>query len=321
MTGTRPTVRLTAGQKTTPQACIWMQAGVVKQKCCTIDYACHTCRFDRVLRRIVDENRRLKHHSERQPSPGGEPRHTARRRLIHWSDALLALPPHRRPCVHYLKQRIAFRSCNNAYACGSCEFDQYFQDQFSVHTVLKPIAVQEIQGLKFPQGYYLHQGHTWVRMESDGEVRIGLDAFASQLLGNLDTVVLPLMGKTLVRGEGALGVGRETWRTDLPAPVSGVVTAANARVLERPDLVEEDPYGEGWLLMAYVDDLRRDIRQLLMGAEAKAHLEHDIEALHATIEAQLGPLTADGGRLVHGILGHLPRECWDAVADQFLLRK
>lgn len=194
-------------------------------------------------------------------------------------------------------------------------------DQLSVHAVLKPIAIQEIQGIQFPQGYYLHQGHSWVRMESDGEVRIGLDAFACQLLGALDTVNLPLMGKMVARGEGALGVGRETWWTDLPVPVSGVVTAANARVMERPQLLQEDPYGAGWLLMAHVDDLRSDLRGLFMGAEAKQHLERDIDALYTTIEAQLGPLAADGGQLVNDILSHLPRECWDAVAGQFLFRK
>jgi hypothetical protein len=58
-----------------------------------------------------------------------------------------------------------------------------------------------------------------------------------------------------------------------------------------------------------------------MGAEAKAHLERDIDALHTTIEAQLGPLAADGGQLVNDIFSHLPRECWDQVANDFLLRK
>jgi glycine cleavage system H lipoate-binding protein len=294
-----------------------MQAGVVKRKHCAIDYACHTCRFDKALRRVARENRQ----AERNSSSGGAPRATARRRIVHWKDAFLALPTHRRPCVHHLKQRIVFRSCTNAYACGSCEFDQYFQDQFSVHAVLKPIAVQEIQGLQFPQGYYLHQGHSWVRMETDGEVRIGLDAFASQLLGALDTIELPLMGKPLVRGEDAIGLGRQFWRTELPAPLSGVVTAANAQVLERPDLVQKDPYGKGWLLMAHARDLRFDIRALLMGAEAKAHLERDIDDLHAAIEAQLGPLAADGGQLVNDLFSHLPRECWDKMANQFLIRR
>ncbi|MEJ2641960.1 MAG: glycine cleavage system protein H [Desulfosarcinaceae bacterium] len=264
---------------------------------------------------------RPKREPKREPLSHGEPRTTARRRIVHWSDALMALPAHRRPCVHHLKHRIGFRGCTNAYACGSCEFDQYFQDQFSVHTVIKPVAVQEIQGIQFPQGYYLHQGHSWVRMESDGEVRIGLDAFAGQLLGLLDTVDLPLMGKRLERGEGTIGIERQSWRADLPAPVSGVVTAANVQVQERPELVQEDPYGEGWLLMAHADDLRSEIRELLIGAEAKQHLEGDIDALHTTIEAQLGPLAADGGQFVNGILNHLPRECWDQVAHDFLIRR
>jgi glycine cleavage system H lipoate-binding protein len=217
-----------------------------------------------------------------------------------------------------MKQRIGFRNCTNAYVCGSCEFDQYFQDQFAVHAVLKPVAVQEVQGVKFPQGYYLHKGHSWVRMESGGEVRIGLDAFASRLLGRLDIVDLPLMGKPLAREKDSIGLGRQAWRTNLLSPVKGVVTAANAQVLERPNLVQEDPYGDGWLLMAYADDLRSDMKALLMGGEASQYLEREIDALHDVIEAQLGPMAADGGQLVGDIFSHLPPDCWDQVANQFL---
>lgn len=302
-----------AQEDTRPPACIWMQAGVVKHKHCSNAFDCSSCRFDKTLRRVAEENRVL--------SSRGEPRDSARRRIVFWGEALTALPVHRRPCVHSLKQRITFRNCTNAYACGSCEFDQYFQDQFAVHAVLKPVAVQDVQGVKFPQGYYLHRGHTWVRMETDGEVRIGLDAFASKLLGPLDEVALPLMGKPLARNKAAVGLGRQAWQTDLLAPLSGVVTAANNKVLEHPDLVQEDPYGDGWLLMAHADDLRSDMRELLMGGEATEHLESEIDALHAIIEAQLGPMAADGGQLVGDILSHLPRRCWDSVARQFLTRK
>jgi glycine cleavage system H lipoate-binding protein len=304
--------RAKAPSETKHPACIWMQAGVVKRKRCAVDYACGTCRFDKCLRRAAEENR--------LQSARGEARATARRRIVYWSDALLALPAHRRPCIHSMKQRIGFRNCTNAYVCGSCEFDQYFQDQFAVHAVLKPVAVQEIQGVQFPQGYYLHKGHSWVRMESGGEVRIGLDAFASRLFGRLEKVDLPLMGIPLKQGQESIGLGRQAWHAELLAPLSGVVTAANTQVLERPGLVEKDPYGEGWLLMAYADDLRSDMKALLMGEEASSHLEKEIGTLHTIIEAQLGPLAADGGQLVGDIFSHLPRACWDEVADRFLAR-
>ncbi|MDJ0783723.1 MAG: glycine cleavage system protein H [Desulfosarcinaceae bacterium] len=303
-------LRRTAQSHTNHPACIWMQAGVVKFKHCAIDFDCRVCRFDKTLRRVAEENRRR--------SKRGKPPTTARQRILFWRDALMALPPQRRPCIHSMKQRIAFRSCTNDYVCGSCEFDQYFQDQFSVHAVLRPVAVQEVRGVKFPQGYYLHRGHSWVRLETDGEVRIGLDAFASQLFGTPDALDLPLMGKPLQRDLPVIGLNRQRWRAELLAPVSGVVTAANTRVVETPDLLNSDPYGEGWLLLAHAEDLRSDVRALLMGEEATAHLESDIEALHAVIDSQLGPLAADGGHLVADILSHLPRDCWDAVAQQFL---
>ena len=81
-----------------------------------------------------------------------------------------------------MKRRIGFRACTNEYLCGNCEFDQYFDDQYAVHAVVKPVDVLDIDGFKIPQGFYLHKGHTWVKIEKDQTVRVGLDDFALRML-------------------------------------------------------------------------------------------------------------------------------------------
>jgi glycine cleavage system H lipoate-binding protein len=290
--------------------CIWMKAGVVKTKMCRRDFDCIGCRFDRVLRHLAEENRKRAASGSAVPGRRG--------RIVNWADKLKGLPAHRRPCLHHLKGRIEFRACTNDYLCSNCEFDQYFQDQYAVHTVLKPVGMEDVQGIKIPQGIYLHRGHAWVGLAAGGQVRIGLDAFAARLLGPLDRIDLPLMGKPIKRGQVGIRMNRGGLNTGLVAPVSGVVTAFNPNVNGNPDALPADPYGNGWLLMVQPDNLREDLRTLQMGTEARSFIETEIDQLLQEIENQLGPLAADGGNLSDDILGQLPPTCWEEMARQFL---
>lgn len=293
-----------------PGPCIWMQAGVVKTKMCRRDFDCTGCRFDKTLRHLAAENRRR--------SAAGEAVSGRRGRIVYWADKLKELPAQRRPCLHHLKRRIGFRACTNDFMCSTCEFDQYFQDQYTVHAVLKPVDMQDVQGIKIPQGIYFHRGHTWVGMASGGQVRIGLDDFAARLLGTMDRIDLPLMGKPLQRDQVGIRMNRAELNTSLLAPVSGVVTAFNPKVNSDPGLLPADPYGNGWLLMVQPDNLREDLRTLQMGTEATAFVEAEIDTLYQALEIHLGPLAADGGNLANDILGQLPPTCWKEMARKFL---
>ena len=302
---------MTNQQRTRPSGpCIWMQAGVVKTKMCRRAFDCNGCRFDKALRHLAEENR--KRSSAGAAVPG------RRGRIVYWADKLRELPAQRRPCLHHLKGRIGFRACTNDYLCSNCEFDQYFQDEYTVHAVLKPVGMQDVQGIKIPQGIYLHRGHTWVGMASGGQVRIGLDAFAARLLGPMDRIDLPLMGKPLQRDQVGIRMNRGDLKTGLLAPVSGVVTAFNSKISSDPGVLPADPYGNGWLLMVQPDRLREELPTLQMGTEATAFIETEIEHLYQAVETHLGPLAADGGNLADDILGQLPPTCWAAMARQFL---
>jgi glycine cleavage system H lipoate-binding protein len=155
-------------------------------------------------------------------------------------------------------------------------------------------------------------------MSSGGQVRIGLDAFAARLLGPMDRVDLPLMGKSLQRDRVGILMNRGDLNAGLLSPVSGVITAFNPKVKSSPETLTADPYGNGWLLMVQPDHLREDLRTLQMGTEATTFIETEIDRLYQALETHMGPLAADGGILSDDILGHLPPTCWNAMARQFL---
>ncbi len=302
--------RLVQNSNKNSSPCVWMQAGVVRRKDCRIDYECTACRFDSVLRRVAAENQQT---LEEGRTPAGK-----RGKIIFWHEKLKALPPSKRPCIHHMKRRIDFRACNQEYQCGNCEFDQYFNDQFSVHAVVRPVDVQDIKGFKIPHGYYLHRGHAWVKIEENDTVRVGLDDFALRLLGPLDRVEAPLMGKEVIRDQADVSLMRGGNTAGILSPVSGVVTAINSELRDQGNLANQDPYTEGWVMCLHSTNLREDLRELMIGDQASDYLDDEIDRLYEVIEEEAGPLAADGGYLGDDIYGNLNPDVWDKLTRKFL---
>jgi len=90
--------------------------------------------------------------------------------------------------------------------------------------------------------------HEYVRPEGE-RLRLGLSAFAVDQLGDIVFVELPAVGASLVQGASFGSVESVKAVEDLLAPVSGVVLARNEAVLASPEELQNDPYGEGWLLV------------------------------------------------------------------------
>ncbi|MFP4682759.1 MAG: glycine cleavage system protein GcvH [Ectothiorhodospira sp.] len=116
------------------------------------------------------------------------------------------------------------------------------------------------------------KSHEWVRQESDGSLTVGISEHAQELLGDLVFVETPEAGTTLEAGTACAVVESVKAASDVYAPVSGEVTAVNGQLGDSPELVNSDPYGEGWLFRVKPADTGELAG--LMDAEAyKAHLE------------------------------------------------
>jgi len=101
--------------------------------------------------------------------------------------------------------------------------------------------------LEYPQDLRYTAEHEWVRVGSDGVARVGITAFAQDALGDVVYVSLPAVGDTLSAGDSCGEVESTKSVSDLYAPVAGEVTAVNATLDSAPELVNTDPYGEGWM--------------------------------------------------------------------------
>jgi glycine cleavage system H protein len=113
--------------------------------------------------------------------------------------------------------------------------------------------------------------HEWART-ADGVVRVGITDFAQDELGDVVFVELPDVDAEVTAGE-AFGVVESIMAvSDLYAPVSGTVTAANEALFDAPELVNEDPFGEGWMLEIDPAD-EADLDELLSPAEYRDQTE------------------------------------------------
>lgn len=91
------------------------------------------------------------------------------------------------------------------------------------------------------------ESHEWARLESDGTVTVGISDHAQEALGDLVFVEVPDVGRALTKGAAAAVVESVKAASDVYSPVSGLVTERNEALNGAPELVNEDPYGKGWL--------------------------------------------------------------------------
>jgi glycine cleavage system H protein len=106
--------------------------------------------------------------------------------------------------------------------------------------------------LTFPDDCRYADSHEYVRPQGE-TLRVGISAFAVDQLGDIVFVELPEVGATISAGQSFGSVESVKAVEDLMAPVSGVVEARNEAVLSDPETLQNDPYGEGWLLLVRPD--------------------------------------------------------------------
>jgi glycine cleavage system H protein len=107
--------------------------------------------------------------------------------------------------------------------------------------------------LEYPDDLKYLDTHEYVRL--DGEIAtIGISAFAVDQLGDIVFLELPEIGDALEKGESFGSIESVKAVEDLNAPVSGTVIERNDPMVESPELISEDPYGEGWLLKLRLND-------------------------------------------------------------------
>jgi glycine cleavage system H lipoate-binding protein len=283
--------------------CVWSEAGVIPRRACINAFDCLGCPLYQRLKREVAAGRLI---NGRVPTD--------------WR-----LSPHRRfrsaeqmKCRHMLSGRVSFKYCMRHYDCGSCEYNQLVEEETLVDC---PKASRQVvvSGFMLAQNYYYHHGHTWARVEYGGRVRLGLDDFASRLLGPFSRIELPVMGTAVQQGDRCCRLVRGDLEAECLCPVDGVVVAVNPVAVKDNPAAERSPFDAGWLIVVEPVRLAGRLRKLLFGQESVAWLEQEARQLAAMVaDDNRVQLAATGGKAIRDIYGQVPGLDWRQLQRTFL---
>ena len=120
----------------------------------------------------------------------------------------------------------------------------------------------KVEDYEVPENLYYHKEYLWAKVE-DGKVRIGMIDFAQKQLHDIVYVELPSAGDEITQNEPFGTLESVKAVSDLVAPISGTVETVNEELESKPELLNEDPYGEGWLVIVAPTNLDADLKQIL----------------------------------------------------------
>ena len=176
-----------------------------------------------------------------------------------------------------------------------------------------------VGGFQVPENLRYHPGHTWALSESPSLVRVGMDDFASKLVGRVERITLPQRGQWIRQGQKMATIFRDGAAVDMVSPIEGSIADVNDTVASNPHVAQQDPYGEGWLVTVQSPDAKTNFRNLLGGALARWWTEESASRLQKKMPMLCGALAQDGGVAVDNLTDQIPDKDWAAIAKEFFL--
>ena len=146
---------------------------------------------------------------------------------------------------------------------------------------------EDLSLFNIKESLFYHPGHTWVKVEKADEVRIGLDYFLGKMIGRVKVVVLPLSGRKFGQGENLCSIIQEEGILHMVFPVSGLILSVNPKLKDQPELIAEDPLGEGFLLTLKPKNLQREQSHLFFGETALSWYQKELERFKTVVISEL----------------------------------
>lgn len=212
---------------------------------------------------------------------------------VKWESTFEDLGSEARPCRHQLSGETDQRMCRHGFECKDCSFHKQMLD-----SAYKLVEAESDR--------YYHRGHAWVRKESYSTVIIGLDDFATRIVGPKARAKLPKIGRMIHENGTAWRflLGDESVR--VLAPVSGQV-------------IEHGGPDRGWYLKVKLLDQGADLRHLLTGNEVNPWMEYEMARLIRMIPESCQAGLTEDGQLVDDVTAKCPSLEWDLVCSEILL--
>jgi glycine cleavage system H protein len=219
------------------------------------------------------------------------------------------IPEEEQKCIWMTTGFISYKLCNRGHHCEVCPLDQALRNEENGEDDFQgpeEDGIEELLGGDFSAGIngaiFYHPDHCWVKVENPERVRIGIDDLLTQLITNIKVAILPQVGSFIGRGECYAHIIQEDYILPIVSPLSGSIETINHRLKKGPELITNDPKGDGWLITVRPENLESDLKNLLFGRKALSwYQKEEKEIIDRTAlmlkksHHDVGPTMQDGG--------------------------
>jgi len=181
--------------------------------------------------------------------------------------------------------------------------------------------------LKIPQGIYFNRNHTWTHLDKSGAAKVGLDDFIQHVVGNVNFTTLKHPGDSIKKGELLTLIKQNEKVLKVYSPISGMVLETNTSLNENPELINSDPYDQGWIYQIKPSNWVKETQTYYLAEKATEWSKKefvrfkDFLSMGAMRKYSSEPsmvLLQDGGEIRENVLSELPDEVWEDFQEEFL---
>ncbi|MCP5064026.1 MAG: response regulator [Ignavibacteriae bacterium] len=135
-----------------------------------------------------------------------------------------------------------------------------------------------------PGGVFISKNHCWAGIDQEGTVKIGVDDFATKIIGNIDDIDLPNLGMQLKKGQTAFSIKQGNRSIPFKSPLTGQVAKVNHNLLDNLEILKISPYENNWICTIDAENLDEELTKLKIGNSAVSQYQEDIESYQDEIK-------------------------------------
>jgi len=224
---------------------------------------------------------------------------------IRWKSDFHDLPAAARTCRHEFTGEFAHRVCHNDFDCNACE--QHAKLIARRDASAEPARSAADLGFSLPLDRLYSRGHTWTKQDADGTYIIGVDDFASRLIGKTDGVELPAPGTRLTINGAAWNFRKGDTTVRLLSPIDGEVVATSDGT-------------DDWFVRVKPAAAEVKTGHLLRNAEVAPWIEREFDRLQTMLtDPAIGHTLNDGGAPMKDFTAAFPEKDWEGIYGTMLL--
>ena len=190
----------------------------------------------------------------------------------------------------------------------------------------KVFGVLSANILRIPQGLFYSKNHTWTHLEKSGAAKVGLDDLLLHITGAVKLINLKNPDDYINKGELLAVIDQNGKQLRIYSPISGKILNTNTKIHESPEILNEDPYGNGWIYKIKPSNWITETITCFVAEEATKWSAKELQRFKDFLAESMKKYSPepslmvlqDGGELRDNTLSELPKEIWQDFQNSFL---